>query len=93
MKRTPFLLILLLLNYAGSVAQGSQKTDEYPDVVLEVTYAKGSPLAFQQIEQWSVYGGFRFLPNGLVQRNLAVLQVGSGEFVTIDKPAEKFLKY
>ncbi len=38
-------------------------------------------------------GGFRFLPNGLVQRNFAVLQVGGGEFVTIDKPAEKFLKY
>jgi len=38
-------------------------------------------------------GGFRFLGNGLVQRNLAVLQVGSSEFVTINKPAEKFLKY
>lgn len=38
-------------------------------------------------------GGFRFLGNGLVQRNLAVLQVGSGEFVTINKPAEMFLKY
>jgi len=38
-------------------------------------------------------GGFRFLGNGLVQRNLAVLQVGSGEFITLDKPAEQFLKY
>lgn len=38
-------------------------------------------------------GTYRFLPNGLVQRNLAVLQVGSGRFETIDKPAEKFLKY
>ncbi len=38
-------------------------------------------------------GSFRFLENGLVQRNLAVLQVGSGEFITVDKPAEKFLKY
>lgn len=38
-------------------------------------------------------GGFRFLANGLVQRNLAVLQVGSGEFITIDRPADKFLKY
>jgi hypothetical protein len=38
-------------------------------------------------------GGFRFLPNGLVQRNLAVLQIDGGDFVVIDKPAEKFLKY
>lgn len=38
-------------------------------------------------------GLFRYLPNGLVQRNLAVLQVDEGEFTTIDKPAEKFLNY
>ncbi len=38
-------------------------------------------------------GSFRFLPNGLVQRNLAVLQVGSGKFDTVDSPAMKFLKY
>ena len=38
-------------------------------------------------------GLFRFLPNGLVQRNLAVLEVRSGRFDTIEKPVEKFLKY
>jgi branched-chain amino acid transport system substrate-binding protein len=38
-------------------------------------------------------GLFRFLPNGLVQRNLAVLKVGNGKFETIEKPAEKLLKY
>jgi len=38
-------------------------------------------------------GTFRFLPNGLVQRNLAVLQIDGGNFTVIDKPAEKFLKY
>ena len=38
-------------------------------------------------------GLFRFLPNGLVQRNLAVLQVGNGKFETIEKPTEMFLKY
>ncbi len=40
-----------------------------------------------------VDGLFRFLPNGLVQRNLAVLQVANGHFETADKPAEQFLKY
>jgi len=38
-------------------------------------------------------GTFRFLPNGLAQRNLAVLQVGNGKFDTIDLPAGSFLKY
>jgi branched-chain amino acid transport system substrate-binding protein len=38
-------------------------------------------------------GIFRFLPNGAVQRNLAVLQVGNGKFETLDSSIEKFLKY
>ena len=38
-------------------------------------------------------GLFRFLPNGYVQRNLAVLQIDRDQFLTIKKPAEKFLKY
>ncbi len=38
-------------------------------------------------------GTFRFLPNGLVQRNLAVLRVGNGRFDTVEKPVEKFLRY
>ena len=38
-------------------------------------------------------GIFRFLPNGAVQRNLAILQVGNGKFETIDSSLEKFLKY
>ncbi len=38
-------------------------------------------------------GMFRFIPNGLVQRNLAVLKVGNNRFETIEKPTEKFLQY
>jgi hypothetical protein len=38
-------------------------------------------------------GLFRFLPNGLVQRNLAILEVKRDRFETIDKPVEKFLKF
>jgi len=38
-------------------------------------------------------GVFRFLPNGAVQRNLAVLQVGNGKFETLDTSIGKFLKY
>jgi branched-chain amino acid transport system substrate-binding protein len=38
-------------------------------------------------------GMFRFIPNGLVQRNLAVLRIGNNRFETIEKPTEKFLQY
>jgi hypothetical protein len=38
-------------------------------------------------------GTLRFLPSGLVQRNLAMLQVGSGKFDVIDHPVSGFLKY
>lgn len=40
-----------------------------------------------------VDGLFRFLPNGLVQRNLAVLEVEKGRFEVLEKPVEKFLRY
>jgi hypothetical protein len=36
---------------------------------------------------------FIFLPNGLVQRNLAILRVGNARFETIEKPVDQFLKY
>jgi ABC-type branched-subunit amino acid transport system substrate-binding protein len=38
-------------------------------------------------------GQFRFLENGLTQRNLAILQVDSGKLKVIDAPTEKFLNY
>lgn len=38
-------------------------------------------------------GAFRFLPNGLVQRNLAILEVGNEKFRTIEKPSNRFLRY
>jgi ABC-type branched-subunit amino acid transport system substrate-binding protein len=38
-------------------------------------------------------GLFRFLPNGIVQRNFAILEVQNGKFKVIDKAAEQFFKY
>ncbi len=38
-------------------------------------------------------GQFRFLPNGLVQRNLAILKIANGRFEVIDQPAPQFLRY
>ncbi len=38
-------------------------------------------------------GAFRFLPNGLVQRHLSVLQVENGRFLVVEQAAEEFLNY
>lgn len=38
-------------------------------------------------------GLFRFLPNGLVQRNLAILEVDNGRFRTLEDADDRFLKY
>lgn len=38
-------------------------------------------------------GPFRFLPNGLVQRNLAILEVGNGKFDVLEEANKVFLKY
>lgn len=38
-------------------------------------------------------GLFRFLENGLVERNLAIIQVGNGSFYTIDEPLDSFVYY
>lgn len=38
-------------------------------------------------------GNFRFLGNGLVQRNLAVIEIENGNFRTIDEANQKFLKF
>lgn len=65
-----------------------KKGGQLPSIIDFTSYSNSQRNGFSGID-----GGFRFLPNGLVQRNLAVLQVSGGEFITIDKPAEKFLKY
>ena len=38
-------------------------------------------------------GLFRFLPNGIVQRNLAILKVENGDFRMIEEPLDVFFKY
>lgn len=38
-------------------------------------------------------GMFRYLPNGFIQRNLAVLKINNGKIETIEEPIKKFLNY
>lgn len=67
-----------------------------------IDYKKGQLPTIQDFTSYSIApkngfngidGLFRYIPNGLVQRNLAVLRVGSGRFETIEKPVDQFLKY
>ncbi len=75
-----------------SVAVISNLVEKKKDVVVEVgdftAYSVWPKNGFEGVD-----GLFRFLPNGLVQRNLAILQVKRDRFETVDKPVERFLKY
>lgn len=79
----------IVYDSVAAVAQVATKKKETNLVIGDFTSFTNPPKnGFDGVD-----GLFRFLPNGLVQRNLAVLQVGSGRFETIDKSAEIFLKY
>jgi branched-chain amino acid transport system substrate-binding protein len=66
----------------------SDKKEDENITIQDFTGFESSSNGFNGID-----GLFRFLPNGLVQRNLAVLQVGNGKFDTLEEPTEIFLKY
>ena len=66
----------------------SRKSDKIISINDFTTFENPPKNGFEGID-----GLFRFLPNGIVQRNLAVLQVGNGKFDTAEKPIEMFLKY
>lgn len=56
--------------------------------VKDFTSYKGEINGFAGID-----GPFRFLPNGLVQRNLAILEVGNGKFDVLEEANKVFLRY
>ena len=64
------------------------KEEQLPTVGDFINYKDGDINGFNGVD-----GLFRFLPNGLVERNLAVLEVGNSEFNIIEEPAENFLNY
>ncbi len=70
-----------------------KRSGQIPDVKDFVNYTDSSKNKDAKNGFDGIDGIFRFLGNGLVQRNLAVLQVGNGGFDVIDKPAEKLLKF
>lgn len=65
-----------------------KKKGKTPTITDLTNYSKTSENGFDGID-----GLFRFLPNGLVQRNLAVLEVDDNYFRTVEAPTSKFLAY
>jgi ABC-type branched-subunit amino acid transport system substrate-binding protein len=67
------------------------------DAVLAISQLQKEPTAKNLIDKKDGFNGidgdFRFLPNGAVQRNLAVLEVGIANFEIADKPNNRFLRY
>lgn len=64
------------------------KKGKAPTINDLTNYSKTSQNGFDGID-----GLFRFLPNGLIQRNLAVLEVDDNYFRTVEVPTSKFLEY
>lgn len=89
-NKTPPRISSLAYDLIASVIELSNQVgrSRAPTVSDFVNYKSPQINGFDGID-----GSFRFLPNGLVQRNLAVLQVGAGKLDVVDYPAEKFLKY
>ena len=64
------------------------KKGKVPTISDLTNYSSSSQNGFDGID-----GLFRFLPNGIIQRNLAVLEVEDNYFKTIEPATSKFLKY
>ncbi|MBU6339077.1 MAG: penicillin-binding protein activator [Rickettsiales bacterium] len=62
-----------------------KKNDQSLEFIDFATYSKNGINGIDGI--------FRYLPNGLTQRNLAVLKINGGKIETIEEPVEKFLNY
>lgn len=88
-QKFPPRISTIAYDMVGAIANLSVMTGEKTPTLLDfINYQPSPKNGFEGID-----GLFRFLPNGLIQRNLAVLKVESGRFEVIDKPAEQFLRY
>lgn len=77
-------------------------------VMTKLSRVRGSEIRIKDIVEFSDYidggkikvngfvgidGAFRFLSNGLNQRNMAIFKISNGGFEMIERPATTFLKY
>lgn len=88
-NKFPPRIASIVYDSVGAISQlVRHKKGEVPKAIDFSNYANSSNNGFEGID-----GQFKYLPNGLVQRNLAVLSVGRGKFDVIERPAEEFLRY
>ncbi len=88
-NKFPPRIASIAYDMVGAMAQTLNRNSNKKITVSDLINYQNPPInGFNGID-----GMFRFVPNGLVQRNFAMLQVGNGKFEVIDRPAEKFLKY
>jgi hypothetical protein len=65
-----------------------KNNDKLPDLKMLTSQDLWAKNGFEGID-----GLFRFLPNGIVERNFMIFLIERGSLKVIDKSAEKFLKY
>lgn len=79
----------IVYDAVAAVAEvADRKKGQTPEIIDFTNYSNPPKNGFEGID-----GAFRFLSNGFVQRNLAILQTGNGRFETLERPVEQFLKY
>lgn len=86
--KNPPRISAIAYDLVAAISELINKKDNKEPILQDFINYTNSKKGFSGID-----GLFRFLPNGLVQRNLAVLEVGENKFETLEKPADEFLKY
>lgn len=85
----PTRISSIIYDSVAAIAQIVEKSESSnPKIADFVNYQNGEKNGFEGID-----GKFRFLENGLVQRNLAIFEVNSSQIKMIDQPAEILLEY
>ena len=93
-EKFPPRLASIVYDMIGLIAEiTNRKQGQTPNLSDFINFKNGDKNGYQGVD-----GLFRFLPNGLTQRNLAVLKITtSGKtgnwFETIEKPNDSFIEY
>jgi ABC-type branched-subunit amino acid transport system substrate-binding protein len=93
-EKFPPRLASIVYDMIGLIAEiTNRKQGQTPNLSDFINFKNGDKNGYQGVD-----GLFRFLPNGLTQRNLAVLKITTSSkagnwFETIDKPNDSFIEY
>jgi ABC-type branched-subunit amino acid transport system substrate-binding protein len=93
-EKFPPRLASIVYDMIGLIAEiTNRKQGQTPNLSDFINFKNGDKNGYQGVD-----GLFRFLPNGLTQRNLAVLKITTSSkagnwFETIEKPNDSFIEY